>query len=359
MKNSVLSVDIKKNLGGFVLQAKFETETEMLSVLGASGAGKSLLLKCIAGIEKPDYGRIVLGGKVLFDSEKRINLPPQKRKIGYLFQDYALFPNMTVYKNISCTAKNPSLVKKYISEFSLEGKENCYPSRLSGGEQQRVALARLLCAEPEVLLFDEPFSALDNHRKTSLERLLLSVIEEKKCPSILVTHDRNEAFRLSKNISVMENGTLSAPKEKHDFFENPETLAAVRLTGCKNTTRLSFNPDGTASAIDWGITLLPENQSFSSSKVKFAAFRAHYFLQVQDADGKNTFTCDIKRVVEDAFSYIIYFVQKNTTGEAEATEESLLCWEVPKENWPEIEKSVRENRLFARLDMTKLILLEK
>lgn len=353
MKKTVLSVDIKKQLGDFSLQAKFKTSSEILSVLGSSGAGKSLLLKCIAGIEKPDSGRIVLGDKILFDSEKHINLPPQKRKIGYLFQDYALFPNMTVLQNIFCTAKNPLLVKKYINQFGLENRENSYPSKLSGGEQQRAALARLLCAEPEVLLFDEPFSALDNHRKTNLERIILDLLKEKKCPAILVTHDRNEAYRLSKNISVMEKGNLSAPQEKHDFFENPKTLAAVRLTGCKNASRLEFISDTKVKAIDWGIELYFPNAIPGS---KYAAFRAHYFIKSENEKSVNTFTCEIKRIVEDTFSYIIYFVQKNNPV---CTEDSILCWEISKDEWKNIQPAVQNNKLFASLDMTKLILLER
>jgi molybdate transport system ATP-binding protein len=175
-----LLVKIEKRLGDFVLYADFESDKETLAVLGESGAGKSLLLKCIAGIERPDSGRIILDDIILFDSEKKINLPPQKRHVGYLFQNYALFPNMTVFQNISETAKNKDNVTSLIARFGLIGKENDYPAKLSGGEQQRVALARLIASEPEVFLFDEPFSALDSNRKAELERLILDLLEEKK-----------------------------------------------------------------------------------------------------------------------------------------------------------------------------------
>lgn len=351
-----LCVDISKRLGSFTLTARFETELKTLAVLGASGAGKSLLLKCIAGIEKPDSGRIVLGDRVLFDSEKRINLSPQKRHVGYLFQNYALFPNMNVVQNIRCTAKNPESVENCIREFGLAGKEHDFPLRLSGGEQQRVALARMLCAEPELLLFDEPFSALDNHRKAEMERLLLGVLEETKRPAILVTHDRNEAYRLADSIAVMEQGRLSSPREKHLFFENPGTLAAVRLTGCKNATRLVWKNPREAFAVDWGIALsFPEKVPCSGSE-KFAAFRAHYFVLEQDAVRANTFACDVKRIIEDTFSFIICFAQK---GNPEHTADSLLCWEVAKEQWNEIEPFVDSGTLYARLDMTKLMLLEE
>ena len=351
-----LCVDISKRLGSFTLTACFETELKTIAVLGASGAGKSLLLKCIAGIETPDSGRIVLGDRILFDSEKRINLSPQKRHVGYLFQNYALFPNMTVVQNIRCTAKNPESVENCIRQFGLAGKEHDFPLSLSGGEQQRVALARMLCAEPELLLFDEPFSALDNHRKAELERLLLGVLEETERPAILVTHDRNEAYRLAQGISVMERGRLSLPQEKHLFFENPRTLAAVRLTGCKNATRLVWKNPRRAFAVDWGIELaFPENASFSGSE-KFAAFRAHYFVLEQDGGRENTFACDVKRIIEDTFSFIICFTQK---GNPENTADSILCWEVAKEQWKEIEPFVASRTLHARLDMAKLMLLEE
>ena len=349
-----LLVNIQKTLKNFTLTANFETDEAILAILGESGAGKSLLLKCIAGIETPDSGKIVLGGRVLFDSEKHINLPPQKRKVGYLFQNYALFPNMTVEQNIKVTAKNPDSAVKYMNQFGLTGKENCFPSFLSGGEQQRVALARLLASEPEVFLFDEPFSALDNHRKAELERLLLDILEEKNLPAILVTHDRNEAFRLSNKIAAMEKGTLARAQEKHVFFEKPKSLAEARLTGCKNATRIQLQ-NGKFFAVDWGIPLTFSEGNFPKSSVSHAAFRAHYFVPASSSEEENTFTCDIKRVIEDTFSFIICFTQK---GNAVNTKDSLLCWEVTKEQWKEIEARAKSGTLCARLDVSKLMLFE-
>ena len=158
-----LEVDITKKLDGFFMHMQFRAEQEIFAILGASGCGKSMTLKCIAGIEKPDEGRIVLDGKVLFDSEKKINLPPQKRKVGYMFQDYALFPHMNVVQNIEAgMGKRPdrSRTESLIRQFQLEGLEKKIPGQLSGGQKQRVAMARMLAAEPELILLDEPFSAL-------------------------------------------------------------------------------------------------------------------------------------------------------------------------------------------------------
>jgi len=163
-----LKVNIKKRLGNFNLDVAFETERGVFAILGASGCGKSMTLKCIAGIETPDEGRIELNGRILYDSAKKINLTPQKRRVGYMFQDYALFPNMTVEQNIKAgMGKHPEeeKVRSYINRFRLEGMEKHYPAQLSGGQKQRVAMARMIASEPDILLLDEPFSALDSYLK--------------------------------------------------------------------------------------------------------------------------------------------------------------------------------------------------
>ena len=150
---------------------------ETLGFLGASGCGKSLTLRCIAGVETPDEGRIVVNDRVFFDSEKKINLSPQERKTALLFQNYQLFPNLSVAENVAAgmdpkmdKEERAELVHKYLALFGLAGFEKRYPMRLSGGQQQRVALARMLAARPKILMFDEPFSALDAHLKESLQR---------------------------------------------------------------------------------------------------------------------------------------------------------------------------------------------
>ena len=209
----MLSVDIKKTLGKFHLSVSFEIEPGVIGILGASGCGKSMTLRCIAGIEKPDEGRIVLDGHTLFDSKKRINLPPQKRRVAYLFQNYALFPNMTVKKNILCGLhgeKDPVRrrmdLESAIKLLHLDGLENHRPYQLSGGQAQRVALARILVNRPRLLMLDEPFSAIDSHLRGHLQTEMKRLLDQYDGMVLLVTHDQNEANRLCDRIAAMDSG---------------------------------------------------------------------------------------------------------------------------------------------------------
>lgn len=193
----MLEVQIYKKLAEFDLDVSFQVDDNILGLMGASGSGKSMTLKCIAGIETPDQGRIVLNGRVLFDSEKKINVPIQKRNVGYMFQSYALFPNMNVYENISVGLRARKVkdvdivVRKVMQQFRIFELASRYPKQLSGGQRQRVALARLMAYEPDVLLLDEPFSALDEDLKKDLLQELKSELQISK-PVIFVSHDKEE-----------------------------------------------------------------------------------------------------------------------------------------------------------------------
>ena len=193
----MLEVQIYKKLAEFDLDVSFQVNDNILGLMGASGSGKSMTLKCIAGIETPDQGRIVLNGRVLFDSEKKINVPIQKRNVGYMFQSYALFPNMNVYENISVGLRARKVkdvdivVQKVMQQFRIFELASRYPKQLSGGQRQRVALARLMAYEPDVLLLDEPFSALDEDLKEDLLQELKSELQISK-PVIFVSHDKEE-----------------------------------------------------------------------------------------------------------------------------------------------------------------------
>ena len=197
----MLEVQIYKKLAEFDLDVSFQVNDNILGLMGASGSGKSMTLKCIAGIETPDQGRIVLNGRVLFDSEKKINVPIQKRNVGYMFQSYALFPNMNVYENISVglrarTVKDVDIVaQKVMKQFQISELASRYSKQLSGGQRQRVALARLMAYEPDVLLLDEPFSALDEDLKEDLLQELKSELQISK-PVIFVSHNKEEVNEL-------------------------------------------------------------------------------------------------------------------------------------------------------------------
>ena len=359
-----LYVDIEKKCGDFELRVKFETEDEVFSILGASGCGKSLTLKCIAGIEKPDQGMIKLDDKVLFDSQKRINLPARKRRAGYLFQDYALFPNMNVLQNIICGAKSKEFAWELVERFYLKGKEKLYPAQLSGGQKQRVALARMLAAKPDVIMLDEPFSALDNYLKTRLEREIMDVLDSYDKPVLFVSHDRNEVYRLTDRIAVMDNGKIVDVQSKRELFGNPKTLAATLLTGCKNITRLAMTEDGSYQALDWGVQLRNERDMECTGKMRgkqntqvwgkyrYAGFRAHYFEVVPDMEDANVLECQVLREIEDTFSTVILFRNRGCTATGDY---SVLTFELPKEKWEQI----RHDRIFLKIPVDQLIMLEK
>jgi len=255
-----LHVDIEKKLGSFHLRSRFEVGGETLALLGASGCGKSMTLKCIAGIEKPDRGQIILDGETLFDSEKHIDLPPQKRRVGYLFQQYALFPNMSVEQNILCgirsgdKAEKRRVLAEKIRMFRLDGLEKKHPAQLSGGQQQRVALARILCSEPEAILLDEPFSALDSYLKWNLEIELADLLAAFNGPILWVSHDLGECYRNCRSVCVMEDGQTGEVTPMDEMIRHPGSVSAARLAGCKNFFAAKAR-DGKVYLSEWNIAL--------------------------------------------------------------------------------------------------------
>ncbi len=221
----MLYVDIEKRLDRFMLKAKLQCDHNTLALFGASGAGKSMTLKCISGIETPDRGVIQLNDRVLFDSEKHIDLPPQKRRVGYLFQEYALFPNMTVSGNINAGMRKlpkkerEQKLSELIGQFKLEGLENRRPDSLSGGEKQRVALARIFASSPEVLLLDEPFSSLDTLLKYQLIPYIRDIIRDFGGETILVSHDTDEVRQLCAEVSPITDGVTQAIIDTETYYQ--------------------------------------------------------------------------------------------------------------------------------------------
>ncbi len=237
--------DIKKRLGDFTLQISFDTKEETVALMGASGCGKSMTLRCIAGIQKPDAGKIIINGVTVFDSENKINLPPQKRRVGYMFQDYALFPNMTVEKNIGAVLGKERLdeLPGLLETYCLTGLEKLYPRQLSGGQKQRCALARMIAMSPEIILLDEPFAALDSFLRWQMEQEVAAAIKKAGKSVLFVSHDRDEVFRVSDRVIVMHQGKSEEITEKHQLYKHPKTYVDALLTGCKNICPATLTGD--------------------------------------------------------------------------------------------------------------------
>lgn len=297
-----ICVDIEKRLGSFCLRVKFEADDKTTALLGASGCGKSMTLKCIAGIEKPDWGRIAVDDRVLFDSEKKINLPPQQRYVGLLFQNYALFPHMTVLQNVRTGArrerdrkKRGAAVEIVMERFGLSSLAGHLPQQLSGGQQQRVALARILVSNPRVLLLDEPFSALDSHLRFQMEQEVRRMTGEFGKTVLLVSHDRDEVFRMADSIAVMAHGRIETVGSKRAVFADPETRAGAILTGCKNISAVRHIDEETVYAVDWGIRLTVPNLT---KEITAVGIRMRH---IREGGGVNSFRCRVVSEIEDPF----------------------------------------------------------
>lgn len=285
----MLEVTVKKKLCRFALDVSFEAGRGCLGILGPSGCGKSMTLKSIAGIVTPDSGRISSGDRILYDSSQRINLKPQKRRVGYLFQNYALFPNMTAEQNIACglDKKDPrreEKVARMIRRFRLEGMEKSYPGTLSGGQQQRVALARILAYEPDVLLLDEPFSAMDAYLREGMRLQLANVIREYEGVTVLVTHDRDEAYQLCDRLMLLKEGAVLEEGKTQVLFDAPVNAGTARLTGCKNLSRFRKIGDYRVEALDWGVTLATDRKV--TGDMSYVGIRAHDFIPVSRAEAE-------------------------------------------------------------------------
>ncbi len=345
MSNKLLKVNIQKKLKEFDLDVEFELKKGCLGILGPSGCGKSMTLKSVAGIVDPDTGLVSLTADdetIYFDSSKKINLKPQKRNVGYLFQNYALFPNMTVEENVAIGVSKSSgenTVSEIIKRFRLDGLEKRYPRQLSGGQQQRVALARILAYSPDVILLDEPFSAMDTFLKEQLRIELLNSLEDFDGLSILVTHDRDEAFQFCDELIILDEGKIIAKGKTYELFENPKKVQVARLTGCKNISKIEIIDDYHIRSIDWGATF--EVSEKISSNITHMGIRAHDFSPANE-DDINLLDTSNSSVVEMPFE-----------------------WEVTLANglWWKYDKKIHDHKFevpkYLKVDPKNIILLEE
>ncbi|NJK56371.1 MAG: molybdate ABC transporter permease subunit [Pleurocapsa sp. SU_5_0] len=336
-----LIVDIQKQLPGFRLDVSFQTDQTPLGLLGASGAGKSLILRCIAGLDTPDRGHIILNGRVLFDSEKNINLPPRDRNCGFLFQNYALFPHLTVAENITF-GMDPGKswreikqeVEKQLISVDLAGMGDRYPEELSGGQQQRVALARARASEPGIMLLDEPFSALDTYLRDKQEKILRNNLIHYQGVTLFITHNLEEAYRVCPNLMVIDKGKAIAQGTKQDIFEHPGNYRTAQVTGCKNFSRAVIINENQIQAIDWNCTLEtiePANFPDTHSASEFyVGIRAHQLIFPDTDKEVNTFPCWLATISETQHRMTLYL---KLNQPANYPEDYHLQAEVVKDQW--------------------------
>lgn len=339
-----LEVRIRKRFQGFELSVGFSAGNETLGFLGASGCGKSLTLRCIAGIETPDEGRITVNGRVFFDSEAGVNLTPQERKTALLFQNYMLFPNLTVFENVAAglardvsKADREGLVAAELRRFGLERFGDRYPSQLSGGQQQRVALARMLAAKPGILMLDEPFSALDAHLRGVLEQSMAGLFDSFEGTILYVSHDIDEALRFCDRIAVVESGSIVEMAVGDDLVRRPRSAAGLKLSGCKNVTPAVKTGARSVWLPKWGIRLATGDPV--PDDVAYCGVRAR-FVERAEGPGENCFRMRVDRASDSRFERMLLmgFVDRDGRDApvVKACEDEMrylhqhLLWSVPR-----------------------------
>lgn len=315
----MLEVKIKRALDGFNLDVAFSVDREILSILGPSGSGKTMTLLCIAGLIKPDEGYISLNGRVLFDSAHNICLPAQIRKIGFVFQNYALFPHLTVEENIAYGIRHlpKQVVKDRVTQLlgtiHITGLGHRYPGELSSGQQQRVALARAMAPEPEVLLLDEPFSALDTPRRERLEYELLDLHQFYKGDVLFVTHDLAQGYKLSSRLAIYEAGRMVQCDSKREVISSPNNRTVARLIGVKNILEGRVVKIDGANVWVW-VPELVEPLKVVSGKITnvsmgqqvIIGIRPEY-VRLADNQKENIIPCQVNQLVEGVASIQCHF----------------------------------------------------
>lgn len=328
---SRLYADIHRKIEDFELDVLIASDAKRIGILGASGSGKSMTLRSIAGIEDVDSGRIEISGRVLYDSAEKINLKPQKRSVGYMFQNYALFPTMSVLENVMAGLKGRGEAERnrameMLSRFRVEEYAGRLPGELSGGQQQRAALARIMATEPGLILLDEPFSALDGYLRDRMQLEMLEMLEDYEGQVVMVSHSRDELYRFSEELFVIGQGRIMRHGRTQDVFKDPQKLDVARLTGCKNFSPVDVIDAHTLLAKDWGISL-KLNQEVPEG-TGYIGYRAHFFEPVWGEREENCIAFNPVRVDDLPFEKNYYIRAEGSEG---AQAENLICWFVQGE----------------------------
>lgn len=301
----------------FILDAEFECRNEMIVLFGPSGAGKTLTLDCIAGLEHPDAGCIKVNSTVYFDSEKNIDISPQKRRVGYLFQNYALFPHLTVEENIlfgMSSGKDSKELERMLDIFEIHGLEKRYPSQLSGGQRQRVALARALITKPQILLLDEPFSSIDHITRVRLRRDLKKIREMIEIPIVLITHNPVEAYTMADTLVVYRHGGIEQIGTPKEIFARPKSRNVARLVGMNNIFKgkvLEIREDGVVIQGREKITA-PAVQDLKIGEEVIWGIRPDHVMVLREdrsigkAVEENIFSGRINEIVSKGATYLLF-----------------------------------------------------
>ena len=346
-----ISVQIKKKLRSFTLSISFEGRGEPLGFLGASGCGKSMTLGCLAGILTPDEGKIIMNDRVLYDSSCGINLTPRERNIGMLFQSYALFHNITVSENIGVGIRRrmgkEKITRELLELFRLTELQNRYPGQLSGGEQQRTALARMLAYEPEALLLDEPFSALDSYLKEELLQELEDILRNYHKDIIMVSHNTEELYRLCDRIAVIDQGQVLEIDSKIRIFDKPEYHRTAKLLGVRNLSRAVKRSEFEVEAIDWGLCLKTVHRV--EEEIHYVGIRSED-MRVCGPGTENSLPVSLCHIVDGPRELRLIF-----RNNARYDTGNLIHWTVPCNR---SRKSGEEKPTYFQLPKEQLLLLK-
>lgn len=336
-------------------------ENEFVTLLGPSGCGKTTLLRILGGFLDANEGAII------FDGQDIAKVPPHKRELNTVFQKYALFPHMSVYQNIAFGLKIRKMGKDVIEQkvmkmlklIGLEGYEDKNVTLLSGGQQQRVALARILVYEPDVIMLDEPFSALDYYLKEQLQFQVREVLRGYTGDVLMVSHSRDEVYRFCEKSIILNRGQVAMKGETRAIFQKPENVTAARLTGCKNFSRIRRIGEYEVEALDWGLTF--QTEEAVAAEHAYIGIRAHQFYPARGS--ANEFTCEWGDTLCQPFEWDVLLRPVENAGVAgdkeNALEREVIWWKVDYKQSDSLNRYQRGDRVRLGIAPGDIMLLKE